>query len=104
MVMLVLLYCLHLVPLRKSDQFWLDSWFHTRVTWILGIRWEEKITNEEVQQCAMAMLGQSSCPPSTQLHLLKLRAYGHFACHDGMAHSEMVYIPEYAKDPAVDRT
>ena len=63
MVMPVLLYCMHLVPLRKSDQRRLDSWFHTRVRWILGIRWEEKITNQEVQHRAAAMLGQFLCPP-----------------------------------------
>ena len=67
MVLPVLFYGMHLVPLRKSDQRRLDSWFHTRVWWILGIRWEEKITNQEVWQRATAMLGQPLCPPSTQL-------------------------------------
>ena len=99
MVMPVLLYCMHLVPLRKSDQRRLDSWFHTRVRWILGIRWEEKITNQEVRHRATAMLGQFLCPPSAQLRQLRLRAFGHFARHDGIAHSAMIYIPEGAKRP-----
>ena len=92
MVMPVLLYCMHLVPLRKSDQRWLDSWLHTRVRWILSIRWEEKITNQEVWQRATAMLGQFLCPPSTKLCQLRLRAFGPFARHDGITHSAMVYI------------
>ena len=99
MVMPVLLYCMHLVPLRKSDQRRLDSWFHTRVRWILGIRWEEKITNQEVRHRATAMLGQFLCPPSAQLRQLRLRAFGHFARHNGIAHSAMTYIPEGAKRP-----
>ena len=95
---MVNLYCMHLVPLHKSDQRRLDSWFHTRVKWILGIRWEEKIANQDVRQRATAMLGQSR-PPSTQLRQARLRAFRHFACHDGIAHSAMAYVPEGTERP-----
>ena len=59
MVNPVLLYRMHLVPLCRSDQCQLDSWFRTRIRLILGIRSEQKITNQEVRQWATATLGQS---------------------------------------------
>ena len=43
--------------------------------------------------------GSVLCTPSTQLRQLRLRAFGHFACHDGITHSAMVYIPEGTKRP-----
>ena len=70
MLLPVLFYGMPLVPLRKSDQRRLDSWFHTRVRWILGISWEEKVTNQEVRQRATAMLGQPmpSIHPTSSSH------------------------------------
>ena len=99
MLLPVLFYSMPLVPLRKSDQRRLDSWFNTRVRWILGISWEEKVTNQEVRQRATAMLGQPLCPPLTQLHHLMMKAFGHFARHDRVACNAMLYISERAKRP-----
>ena len=96
---------MHLVPLHKSDQCQLDSWFHTRARWIWGIRWEVKITNQDVGQRAMTILGQCLCPPATHFQL-RLRAFGHFSHHNGIAYGAMVYVPEGTKlkGPVGDRT